>query len=450
MSSVQAIYLNPKVAHKNAMQPHQNETFRSIETSDGITAEFFDSEDGAAQMRLMLPRIRIDAFIVSKDLASIFDRVAADRRAARAEVVLHQGGFKEAVDQFRDRSPAHLLIIEDPGTSEELERNIEALADYCPPSTRLIVIGSRNDIALYRRLTRIGVSDYLVQPISPSDLLGCILSIFGDTDQNELGTVLAIIGARGGSGASTVAHNVAASLSGTSEATTLLVDADIFGTAALQFDFNTPQGFVEAVKEGEALDYETLDRLVHWRDKRLGVLSAPHRPDESLAPEAGSLRHLIEQARRLAQFVVLDLPHGWNPWIAEALASSDRIGLVTTLDLPSLRNSRTLLDMIQKLRLNDRPPDIILNRVPPRGKPPVSPADYVRILGRQMAATIPLDPAVPSAEMSGRVLIEGAPNAPAAKAIGTLTAQMIGRGLIAEEKSAPKSGLGRLLKGKRT
>ncbi len=449
MSKVQAIYSDPKVAHKNEMQPHQNETFRTIEMSDAITAEVFDSEDGGAQMRLMLPRIRIDAFIASTDLASIFDRVAADRRAARAEVVLHQGGFKEAIDQFRDRPSAHLIVVEDQGSAEDLERNIEALADYCPPSTRLVVIGSRNDVALYRRLTRIGVSDYLVQPISPQDLLGCILSIFGDTDKNELGTVLAFVGARGGSGASTVAHNVAASLSATSEATTLLIDADIFGTAALQFDFSTPRGFAEAVKEGEALDYEMLDRLVHWRDKRLGVLSAPQKPDEILDPHAGSLRHLIEQARRLAQFVVVDLPHGWNPWIAEALASSDRIGLVTTPDLPSLRNSRTLLDMIQKLRVNDRPPDIILNRVPLRGKPSVSQADYVRILGRKMTATIPLDPAASSAEMSGHVLIEGTPDTPAAKAISNLAAQMIGRSPITEEKSPTKSLLGRILKGKR-
>ncbi len=449
MRSVKAIYSNPTVESENGGQPRQDDNLRRTDEAASAVADISDSVNINAQLRLMLPRIRIDAFVTSNELKSIVGRVAGDRRAARAEVVLHQGGFIQAIEHYREQPPAHLILIEDQGSVEELESNIEVLANYCPPSSRLVVIGARNDITLYRRLTRVGVSDYLVQPISPLDLLDCILSIFGDTDQNDLGVVLAFIGARGGSGASTVAHNVAASLSRTSEATTLLIDADIFGTAALQFDFSTPQGFVDALKEGEALDCEMLDRLVHWRDKRLGVLSAPDRPNRGVEPDAGSLRHLIEQARRIAQFVVLDLPHGWSPWIAEALASSDRIGLVTTPDLPSLRNCRALLDMMQKLRTNDRPPNIILNRIPTRGKPSVSGADYTRILGRQMAATIPFDPTVLSAEMSGRVLVEGTPGSPAAKAIVTLTSQMIGRDAPSGRKSGSTGLLGRLFKGER-
>ncbi len=449
MISLREVSASQKVVAEDGMQPNENETVLITGENSNQTVEALDYVDASAQMRLMLPRIRIDTFIKSNELKSAFKRIAGDRRAARAEMLVHEGGFQEAINHFSQRLPPHLFIIEDSGSVEDLERNIDALANRCPPSTKLVIVGSQNDVALYRRLTRLGVSDYLVMPVTSRDILGCILSIFDDTNQNELGTVLAFVGARGGSGSSMVAHNVAALLSTASEATTLLIDADIFGTASLQFDFTTPQGFVDAVKEGEALDYETLDRLVYWRNKRLGVLAAPNRPDESLTPDIGALRHLIEQARRLAQFVVLDLPHGWSPWIAEALTSSDRIGIVTTPDLPSLRNSRALLDVIQKLRANDRPPEIILNRVPLRGKTPVSSGDYVRILGQKIAINIPIDPAIPSAEMSGRVLIEGTPESPSAKAIRILTAQMIGRDPVVEIKRTSKSLLERLFKGKR-
>lgn len=446
MSSLQAIHPHPARESKDGTDTSRLEVNRETDTA---ATDTHDPTDIESAPRLMLPRIRIDAFVASDELGSIVDRIAEDRRAARAEIALHRGGFEYAMELYSERPPADLILIEDHGSAEELEWNIEALADYCPPSSRLVVIGTRNDIALYRRLTRIGVSDYLVQPIRPLDLLGSILSIFGDSDQNELGIVLAFVGTRGGAGASTVAHNVAASLSGAFEATTLLIDADAFGTAALQFDISSPQGFVDALREGEALDGEMLDRLVHWRDKRLGVLAAPERPDGGVEPGPGSLRHLVEQARRLAQFVILDLPHGWTPWIAEALSSSDRIGVVGTPDLPSLRNCRALLDMIQKLRPNDVPPEIVLNRVPLRGKPAVTAADYARILERKIINAIPFDAAATSAEMSGRVLIEGVPGSPAATSIRTLAASMAGRNETIGRKGTSRSLIKRLFRGKR-
>ena len=425
-----------------------------FEAEDAVHASGAAPRDAAASgtdtefghgPRQMLPRIRIDVFVGSGELGTVANRVARDRRAVRTQIEVHEGGFQEAIARYRDQSPPNLIVVEDHGAPDTLEWNIEALAECCPPTTHLTVIGSRNDIALYRRLTQIGVSDYLVQPIRPLDLLDSIVSIFSEAEDKELGLVLAFVGTRGGAGASTIAHNVAATIGKSLHATTLLIDADLFGTAALQFDFTKPQGFLDAIREGENLDKEMLDRLIHWRDKQLGILAAPDRPDGNLTPDAASLRHLVEQARRLTQFVILDLPHGWTPWIAEALSASDRIALVATPDLPSLRNCRALTDMILKLRPNDAPPEIVLNRMPARGKPPVLAADYERILGRRMAAVIPYDVATAEAEMSGRVLVEDTPRSATAAALGALARQMAGRDETTERKAAPKGLFKRLL-----
>ena len=400
--------------------------------------------------RLMLPRIRIDAFVQGDELAQVVSRAAGDRRAVRSEFAIHRGGFSAAIERYREVPAANLILIEDSGSADQLEWHIEALAECCPPNARLVVIGTRNDISVYRRLTKLGVSDYLVQPIGPLHLLDSILSIFAESDEKELGLVLAFVGTRGGSGASTVAHNVASTLSRTFEATTLLIDADLgFGTAALQFDITSPQGFADAVRERENLDRDLLERLVHWRDKRLGVLAAPDKLDQLAAPDPGIMRHLVDQARRLAQFVVLDLPHGWSPWIAEALASADRVGIVATADLPSLRNSRTLLEMIQMMRPNDAPPELILNRIPLRGKPQVSVDDYVRILGIRRPVTIPFDATAASAEMSGHLLVETSPSSEAAAAIASLVSQMADLDKNSRGKAAPEGLLGRLLGRKR-
>lgn len=399
----------------------------------------------------MLPRIRIEAFAQSDALLAAIHDAARDRRAVRSAFSVHGGGFATAIEQFRAHPPADIVLIEAAGAFDELAPQIEALAEHCPPSTRLMLIGTRNDIVLYRRLMKIGVSDYLVQPLDPLTLLDAIVAIAVDEeDAKGLGLVLAFVGARGGAGSSMVAHNVASLLSRRFEATTLLVDADIgFGTAALQFDVSTPHDFSDAVKEREDLDREMLEKLAFWRDKRFGILTASDRLEKIVAPDPGVTRHIVDQARRLAQFVVLDLPQGWRSWTAEALVCADRVGLVATPDLPSLRNARTLLELIRKIRPNDAPPYLVLNQMPARGKPKVSADDVARVLDRRVAASIPHDDAAATAEMRGRVLVEEAPGSAAAAALEALAAQLVGREPLAARDDARQGPFGRLFARRR-
>jgi len=395
---------------------------------------------------LMLPRGRIDAFTASPSLLATLEAAAKDRRSVRSEFTIRPGGFAEAMDVYRGSPPPDLVVIEDSSAVEDLEWKIEALAEFCPPTTRLLVVGDCNDILLYRRLIKLGVSDYLVQPITPLTLLDSIAAIVIDEDDSkDLGLVVAFVGVRGGVGASTVAHNAASICARRFDATTLLIDADIgFGTAALQFDIAAPQGLADALKEGEDLDSEVLERLTHWRDKRFGILAAPDRPDQMAFPEPGVMRHLVDQARRLAKFVILDLPHGWSPHTAEAIAAADRVVLVATPDLPSLRNARTLLGLLQKLRPNDEPPQLVLNRMPTRGKPCVSKEDFVRVLDRKVAVALPCDEAAVSAEMAGCVLAEDAPSCDFVNGIGTLITEVSGREPFTSVKAIPASLFSRL------
>ncbi len=414
-------------------------THSGDETATGQNAE-------VPEPRLMLPRISIDAFLESELLRAAVQSVASDRRAVRSGFEIHRGGFAEAMERYGEHPAADLIVIEDSGSADHLEWRIEALADLCPSTTRLVVIGECNDIALYRRLIRIGVSDYLVQPVKPLTLLDSIASIFmEEEDTKDLGVVIAFVGARGGVGSSTLAHNAAAIFTGHFDATTLLIDAAIgFGTAALQFDVSSPQGLADALKEGEDLDGEVLERLTHWRDKRFGILTAPDRPDQMAAPEPGTMRHVVDQARRIARYVVLDLPHGWSPSTVEALAAADRVVLVATPDLPSLRNARTLLKLLHKLRPNDEPAHLVLNRIPTRGKPAVSTEDFARILDRKVAAAVPFDDAATSAEMAGRVLAEHAPGSEAVQTIASFAGQLAGRDPRAGRTTTRRSLLGRL------
>ena len=102
-----------------------------------------------------------------------------------------QGLFQHAPHQFleTDAGPRDLLT------------ELAPLAEVCDPSSRVILVGRHNDIALYRELIRSGISEYIVAPFSMADMMGAIASIFVDPEAEPLGRSIAFIGAKGGSGA---------------------------------------------------------------------------------------------------------------------------------------------------------------------------------------------------------------------------------------------------------
>ncbi len=396
----------------------------------------------------LLPRIKVDMFAESDSVRDSLDRAAADRRAVRTEFTLLEGSFAAAAERYRDAPSPDLIVVEQQGWVEDLDARIEALAEVCQQRTRLLVIGDRNDVVLYRHLLRAGVSDYLFQPVAPLVFLDAVQSIFdAEGEGGELGRAIAFVGARGGAGASTLAHNVAAAFGRDFELTTLLIDADLgFGTAALQFDVNPPGGLGEALTEGDDLTREVLEPLVHWRDKRMGLLVAPDRERHPAPPEPHAMRQVVDQARRLARIVVLDLPHGWAPWTMEALAAADRVVLVATPDLPSLRNARTLTGALAGLRPNDEPPLLVLNRVV--AKPLVPPEEFAKVLDCEVAARIPVEAAAAGAEMSGTLLADAVPRSEAVLAIMRLAEGLSSDGARPRAPRPRSSWLGRLLGGR--
>lgn len=409
------------------------------------------AETEESNLRLMLPRVSMDAFVSNPDVLQVTEKAMRDRRATRVEAQVFEGGFQQAIERYSDQQPSDIILIEYEEASELLPAQIDALADLCPPSTRLLLIGSDNNVELYRKLLRLGVSDYLVRPVAPLGLIEAMASILGEDAAESRGHVLAFVGARGGAGASTVAQNVAHCLAHKFNSTTILIDADVgFGTASLQFDFSPARTLDDAIKEGEALDKEVLERLIHWRDRRFGIIAAPVRPDEAIAPSRDQIRRVVEQARRVARYVVLDVPQGWGPLAAEILTLADSVTLVATPDLVALRNTRTLMQMIKVLRPNDPAPSLILNQKPTRGKSFVTAEEFSSTLSCPLAAEIPSDPeTLSAAQMTGKILLEHAPKSQVAGQIVDLTTKLALHSVRrAGEKPARKGLFAKLLRRK--
>src|SRR5262249_23919923 len=153
-----------------------------------------------------------------------------------------------------------VIMLEAEGRSEKMLTGLDILAESCDAGTRVIVIGRTNDVNFYRDLVRRGVSDYLMAPASTLDVVRSVCGLFSAPDAKPVGRVIAVVGAKGGVGASTVAHNVAWSMARDLSLDSVVTDLDLaFGTAGLDYNQDPPQGVADAVFSPDRIDTAFVD-----------------------------------------------------------------------------------------------------------------------------------------------------------------------------------------------
>ena len=190
-----------------------------------------------------VPRVSIQAFCESPDIAAIVGAAISDRRMAKAHVKQNMGGAAAALEAYKSAPTPNVIVLEAPASRDALLNQLEQLAEYCDAGTKVVVLGKMNDIVLYRQLMARGVSEYLVAPFGVVDFIQAISQLFSIVGAKPLGRVIAVVGAKGGVGASTVAHNLAWSLASVTEMATILADLDLaFGTAGLDYNQDPATG----------------------------------------------------------------------------------------------------------------------------------------------------------------------------------------------------------------
>ncbi len=231
---------------------------------------------GAAPHERPVPRISIAAFVEFPDTGAALQRAGSDRRLAKAHVTVQLGGIQGAVDQFRGQVTPNLLVVETRLKGQEALDELDRLAEVCDPSTKVVVVGRVNDVELYRELMRRGASEYLVAPLNPMHLIEVISGLYLDPDAAPIGRIVAFVGARGGAGSSTIAHNVGWCIAEELHINTTIVDLDLpFGTTGLDFNDEPGQGIVDALSSPERLDDMLLDRLLVKRGEHLSIFATP-------------------------------------------------------------------------------------------------------------------------------------------------------------------------------
>lgn len=408
------------------------------------TGDLSQQDIAAMQALRPVPRISIQAFCETEGVANPVTRAGEDRRMAKAHLKVHMGGIPTAIEFYQSAPTPNLILLESRSEPQQLLEQLGQLAEYCDPSSKVVVIGHYNDVGLYRELIRSGISEYVIAPVSMSDIVSVVSSIFVDPDSEPIGRSIAFVGAKGGVGSSTIAHNVAWAMSSLFKSEVVIADLDLaFGTANINFDQDPAQGIAEAVFSPERVDEVYLDRLLAQCAEHLSLLAAPSTLERVYDFDSEAFAQIIETAQRSAPLLVLDVPHVWSGWAKSTLIKADEVVITATPELANLRNTKNMVDMLKRLRPNDPPPKLIINQAGVPKRPEIAASDFAEPLGITPMAVINFEPLLfGNAANNGRMLSEMDAKSPVVATINEIAHVLTGR---SEIKARKKAGLGSIL-----
>ncbi len=394
-----------------------------------IPTEPSPERSGTIHRICRIPQITINAFCSTPELAQVLETAFADRRMSRAHANVHAGGIAAAIRQYQQATTPSLVIVESRTEGSVLHSELDALANVCDPSTEVVVIGYANDVDVYRELLAMGVSEYIVAPIDPVSFIGMIARLYRDTGAKKLGRTLAFVGAKGGVGSSTIAHNVASTLTRLYASGVILADMDLpFGSAGLGFNLDPAQGIEEALEDASRVDDVLLDRLVAKHGEHLGILTAPAALEHSHELPEDAFDRLLEVAQSNAPFAVLDVPHVWTSWTKKILLAADEVVITATPELASLRNAKSLVDLLKQARPNDGPPKLVLNQVGVPKRSEIKPDRFAEVLQIKPMTCIPFEPkAFSAAANEGKMIADMSAKAAACKCFNEIALAISGR-----------------------
>jgi len=351
------------------------------------------------------------AFVADELTRAALMRIAGERGWPDSHIL--RGGAIEAVE-ILSRLPTPRLIVLDLSDSVDPVLDVTQMANVCEQETRVVALGHTNDVGLFRDLIDIGVDDYLLKPVSPEVLAATIDRLAKPAVPAEgasrAGRLIAVIGARGGAGTTSIAVNTAWLIANEQGRRVALVDFDLhFGTAALMLDIEPGRGFADALENPERIDGLFMERTMARAGDNLFVLAADHALDRDCVLGAPAVDPLLGRLRADFDCVVVDLPRRVALDVPATITAADAVVIATDLTLAGMRDALRLTDFV-KTRKPDADVRLVVNRVGQGKKAEMSVADFERSVEARVALALPFEPA-PAAKSArlGRPLAAVAP-----------------------------------------
>ncbi|WP_313805263.1 pilus assembly protein CpaE [Sphingobium sp.] len=393
------------------------------------------------------------AFVCDDHSFDLLRVVAAEMGWAPEKV--NKGGMRNAVQSLSITASPQILFIDMSESGDPLN-DINSLAEVCEPGTVVIAAGQVNDVRLYRDLLSSGIQDYLLKPFGADqlrDALAQAQAVFfapRDAGPERPHMTTAVIGTRGGVGASSIATSLAWLLSDKKKRPTALLDLDVhFGTNALAMDLEPGRGLTDAIENPSRIDGLFIERAMVRASDTLAILSAEAPISQPLLTDGGAFYQLLEEFRAAFECSVIDLPRGMLIQHPHLMSDVNVTVVVTELTLAAARDSIRILSWLKTNAPQSRAL-VVANRVHP-GALEISRKDFEQSIERKVDLLIPFDLKVASqAAKLGKTLAETAKGSKVGAACAMLLDSVLGAAEDAEanEGGSPPARKGDSLLGK--
>lgn len=325
------------------------------------------SRNSFSEAEILLPRLNIAVYGLGEHLLDVASQVMIDRRLVNSKVSIYNGGIRAAIDYYKNNMTPNILIIEVEDSLSQLMNDLFELSEFCDAETHVIIAGRINDVELYRELIRNGISEYLVLPTTPTALITAISNLYQGKMKVPYAPAIAFIGAAGGVGTSMIAQSVALSISEYYQTDTIFLDLDrTYPMSSLSWSITPNKGFDTLLQSRFAdIDDKLVKSCLIRITNNLNLLSNASSDvlDNLDNTYLDYLIDIIKYTRILSDYIVMDVPSGDISVEKYAgLLNASKIFIVTEPTIKGIRNLGMLYDNLLKIRPNDQPPYVILNK----------------------------------------------------------------------------------------
>ena len=390
------------------------------------------------------------AFVCDEATAEMLRPIVVEHGWAPEKV--NKGGLRNAVQTLSVSASPNILFVDLSESGDPLN-DINALAEVCEPGTVVIAAGQVNDVRLYRDLVASGIQDYLLKPFTPDQLRDAFahaqFTISGPrvseptTDRPPI--MAAVVGVRGGVGASTLATSMAWLMGDKAGRSTALLDLDVhFGTGALALDLEPGRGLTDAIENPSRIDGVFIERAMVRANDKLSVLSAEAPINQPLLTDGSAFYQLQEEMRNAFETTVLDLPRSMLVQHSHLVHEVHVAIVVVEFTLAATRDAIRILSWL-KANAPQARVLVVANKVPATGVQEISRKDFEQSIERKVDVVIPFDPkAAAQAAKLGQPFAKAATAAKVSQplnALVQLTLASVASDEDADEKASGSSSL---------
>ncbi len=366
----------------------------------------------------------------------------------------NKGGLRNAIQSLSVSASPNILLVDLSESGDPLN-DINALAEVCEPGTVVVAIGQVNDVRLYRDLLASGIHDYLLKPLSAGalrDALNGAQAVFAapkssDGENAKTHVSTAVVGTRGGVGASTLATSLSWLFATQQNMPTALLDLDIhFGTGALALDLEPGRGLTDAIDNPSRIDGLFIERAMIRAHDNLAILSAEAPINSPLMTDGAAFLQLEEEFRHAFEMTMIDMPRSMLINFPHLLSNVNVVAVTTEMTLASARDTIRILSWL-KTNAAHAMPIVVANKVQP-GTQEITRSDFEASIERSIDFSIPYDAkGAANAAKLGKPFVEANPGAKATQQINALASRIISVGSEDGEEEIEETGKGSLLGG---